>query len=53
MSGKYVTLEETIKGFNMILAGELDDIPEQAFYLKGGIEEVIEAAEKMKADAAK
>ncbi|MGB7485286.1 MAG: F0F1 ATP synthase subunit beta [Phormidesmis sp.] len=53
MSGKYVTLEETIKVFNMILDGELDDIPEQAFYLKGGIEEVIEAAEKMKADAAK
>jgi len=53
MSGKYVSLEETIKGFNMILDGELDDIPEQAFYLKGGIEEVIEAAEKMKADAAK
>ncbi|MEL7494880.1 MAG: F0F1 ATP synthase subunit beta, partial [Cyanobacteria bacterium J06554_11] len=53
MSGKYVTLEETIKGFNMILDGELDDIPEQAFYLKGGIEEVIAAAEKMKADADK
>ena len=52
MSGKYVTLEETIKGFNMILDGKLDDIPEQAFYLKGGIEEVMEAAEKMKADAA-
>ena len=53
MSGKYVTLEESIKGFNMILDGELDDIPEQAFYLKGGIEEVLEAAEKMKADADK
>ncbi|NJM96924.1 MAG: F0F1 ATP synthase subunit beta [Phormidesmis sp. RL_2_1] len=52
MKGKYVTLEETIKGFNMILDGKLDDIPEQAFYLKGGIEEVIEAAEKMKAEAA-
>ncbi|PZO19923.1 MAG: F0F1 ATP synthase subunit beta [Leptolyngbya foveolarum] len=52
MSGKYVTLEETIKGFNMILDGKLDDIPEQAFYLKGGIEEVMEAAEKMKAEAA-
>ena len=51
MKGKYVTLEETIKGFNMILDGKLDDIPEQAFYLKGGIEEVIEAAEKMKAEA--
>ncbi|MGB3293792.1 MAG: F0F1 ATP synthase subunit beta [Phormidesmis sp.] len=52
MSGKYVTLEETIKGFNMILDGELDDIPEQAFYLKGGIDEVIAAAEKLKSEAA-
>ncbi|PZO58600.1 MAG: F0F1 ATP synthase subunit beta [Phormidesmis priestleyi] len=52
MKGKYVSLEDTIKGFNMILDGKLDDIPEQAFYLKGGIEEVIEAAEKMKAEAA-
>lgn len=50
--GKYVTLEETIKGFNMILDGKLDDVPEQAFYLKGGIDEVIETAEKMKAEAA-
>ncbi|MEM6451848.1 MAG: F0F1 ATP synthase subunit beta [Cyanobacteria bacterium P01_D01_bin.105] len=51
MKGKYVTLEETIKGFNMILDGKLDDVPEQAFYLKGGIEEVIEAAEKLKSEA--
>ncbi|MBT9314988.1 F0F1 ATP synthase subunit beta [Leptothoe spongobia] len=50
MSGKYVSLEDTIKGFNMILAGELDEIPEQAFYLKGDIEEVKAAAEKMKAE---
>lgn len=50
LSGKYVSLEETIKGFNMILSGELDDIPEQAFYLKGGIEDVLEAAEKMKSE---
>ncbi len=49
LAGQYVTLEETIKGFNMILAGELDDIPEQAFYLKGNINQVIETAEKMKA----
>ena len=35
----------------MILSGELDDIPEQAFYLKGGIDEVIETAEKMKAES--
>ena len=32
MSGKYVKLEDTIAGFNMILSGELDDLPEQAFY---------------------
>ncbi|MEB3289629.1 MAG: F0F1 ATP synthase subunit beta [Leptolyngbya sp.] len=51
MSGKYVTLEESIKGFNMILSGELDDVPEQCFYLKGGIEEVIAAAEKLKAES--
>ena len=50
LAGKYVTLEDTIKGFNMILAGELDEIPEQAFYLKGGIDEVLETAEKMKAE---
>jgi F-type H+-transporting ATPase subunit beta len=47
--GKYVTLEETIKGFKMILAGELDDLPEQAFYLVGNIEEAIAKAEKLKA----
>lgn len=50
MSGKYVSLEDSIKGFNMILAGELDSVPEQCFYLKGGIEEVIAAAEKIKAE---
>ncbi|MEI8103354.1 MAG: F0F1 ATP synthase subunit beta [Candidatus Moraniibacteriota bacterium] len=44
--GKYVKLEDTITGFEKILAGELDDIPEQAFYMKGSIEEVL--AEKGK-----
>ncbi len=39
-SGQYVSRAETIKGFQEILAGELDDLPEQAFYLKGTIEEV-------------
>ncbi|MGK2848629.1 MAG: F0F1 ATP synthase subunit beta [Minisyncoccota bacterium] len=39
--GKYVKLEETIIGFERILSGELDDIPEQAFYMKGSIDEVI------------
>jgi F-type H+/Na+-transporting ATPase subunit beta len=46
--GKYVTLEETIKGFQRILSGELDDLPEQAFYLVGNVEEAIEKAQKMK-----
>ncbi|MEB3275152.1 MAG: F0F1 ATP synthase subunit beta [Prochlorothrix sp.] len=51
LSGKYVKLEDNIKAFNMILNGELDDLPEQAFYLVGGIEDVIEKAEKLKAEA--
>ncbi len=48
MAGKYVPLKETIKGFTGIVEGEYDDIPEQAFYMMGGIEEVLENAEKMK-----
>ncbi|MBP0018888.1 MAG: F0F1 ATP synthase subunit beta [Cyanobacteria bacterium SBLK] len=48
--GKYVTLEETIKGFQMILNGELDDLPEQAFYLVGNIEEAKAKAAKIKKD---
>jgi F-type H+-transporting ATPase subunit beta len=47
--GKYVKLEETVKGFKRIVSGEFDDLPEQAFYMRGGIDEAIEAAEKMKA----
>lgn len=46
--GKYVKLEETIDGFKRILAGELDDLPEQAFYLVGNINEAIAKAEKIK-----
>jgi F-type H+-transporting ATPase subunit beta len=46
--GKYVTIEESIKGFNMILSGELDEIPEQAFYLVGNIDDVLAKAESMK-----
>ena len=46
--GKYVSLEETIKGFTMVLNGELDDLPEQAFYLVGNIDEAIEKAETLK-----
>lgn len=48
--GKYVKLEDTIKGFKMILSGQLDDLPEQAFYLVGDINEAIAKAEKMKAE---
>lgn len=46
--GKYVKLEDNIKSFKMIVNGELDNIPEQAFYMCGGIEEVYENAEKLK-----
>jgi F-type H+-transporting ATPase subunit beta len=46
--GKYVKVADTIRGFQEIIAGKYDDVPEQAFFLKGGIEEVVEAAEKMK-----
>jgi F-type H+/Na+-transporting ATPase subunit beta len=46
--GKYVSLEETIKGFTMVLNGELDELPEQAFYLVGNIEEAMEKAETLK-----
>jgi len=46
--GKYVSLAETIQGFTLILTGELDDLPEQAFYLVGNIEEAIEKAESLK-----
>ena len=46
--GKYVSLEDTIKGFCMVLDGELDDLPEQAFYLVGNIDEAIAKAETLK-----
>nr|YP_009093287.1 ATP synthase CF1 beta subunit [Cerataulina daemon]AIR75960.1 ATP synthase CF1 beta subunit [Cerataulina daemon] len=46
--GKYVSLEETIKGFTLILTGELDDLPEQSFYLVGNIDEAIAKAETLK-----
>ena len=45
--GKYVTIKETIKGFQMILNGECDEWPEQAFYMCGGIEEAEENAKKL------
>jgi len=45
--GKLVPLKETIKGFKMILGGELDHLPEVAFYMVGPIEEVVKKAEKL------
>jgi F-type H+-transporting ATPase subunit beta len=47
MNGKYVKIEETIKGFDGILNGEYDDLPEQAFYMVGTIEEAIEKAKTL------
>jgi F-type H+-transporting ATPase subunit beta len=47
MQGKYVKLEESVKGFEGILNGEYDDIPEQAFYMVGTIEEVLEKAKTL------
>jgi F-type H+-transporting ATPase subunit beta len=45
--GKYVSLQDTIRGFKAIVAGEYDDLPEQAFYMVGGIEEVVEKAKTL------
>jgi F-type H+-transporting ATPase subunit beta len=47
--GKYVKLEDTIRGFKEIIDGKHDELPEQAFYMVGGIEEVIEKAKKLAA----
>ncbi|MCX5854520.1 MAG: F0F1 ATP synthase subunit beta [Deltaproteobacteria bacterium] len=46
--GKFVTVAETVRGFKEILEGKHDDLPEQAFYMVGGIDEVVEAAKKLK-----
>jgi F-type H+/Na+-transporting ATPase subunit beta len=49
--GRYVKIADTVKGFRGVVEGKYDDIPEQAFYMKGTIEEVLESAEKMKTAA--
>src|ERR1700677_2716925 len=51
MEGRYVKVADTVRSFKEIIAGKYDDIPEQAFYMKGAIEEVLETAEKLKATA--
>ncbi|MCG8468555.1 MAG: F0F1 ATP synthase subunit beta [Gemmatimonadetes bacterium] len=50
--GRYVPLETTIESFERVVDGEFDHLPEQAFYMVGGIEEVIEQAEKLESEAA-
>jgi F-type H+-transporting ATPase subunit beta len=52
IEGKYVEIADTIRGFKMIAEGELDHLPEQAFYMVGGIEEAIEAGEKLQKQGA-
>jgi F-type H+-transporting ATPase subunit beta len=46
-SGKYVKLTDTIESFERVVSGEFDELPEQAFYMVGGIEDVIENAKQM------
>ena len=52
LEGKYVSIADTIRGFKEIVEGKHDELPEQAFYLVGGIDEAVEKAEKMKDAAA-
>jgi F-type H+-transporting ATPase subunit beta len=46
--GKYVKLEDSIRSFQEVVDGKHDELPEQAFYMQGGIDDVLEAAERMK-----
>jgi F-type H+-transporting ATPase subunit beta len=48
--GKYVPIKETVRGFREILEGKHDDLPEQAFYMAGAIDDVLEAAERIQAE---
>lgn len=49
VKGKYVKVADTIRGFQEIVEGKHDEVPEQAFYMKGTIEEVLEHAAQLKA----
>jgi len=51
LKGRYVKIDDTVRSFQEIVDGKHDDIPEQAFYMKGDINEVLEEAEKMKSHA--
>src|SRR5256884_3768883 len=50
LEGRYVSVKETVRGFKEILEGKHDDLPEQAFYMVGGIDEAREQGERMKAE---
>ncbi|HXK58658.1 MAG TPA: F0F1 ATP synthase subunit beta [Acidobacteriota bacterium] len=52
LKGKYVPVAETVRGFKEIVEGKHDEIPEQAFYMVGGIDEALEKAQKLRAEAA-
>ena len=52
MPGKFVALEDTIRSFNEIIRGDHDDLPEAAFLMVGGIDDAVEKAKKMAAEAA-
>ena len=47
MPGKYVRIQETVRGFGEILGGKHDELPEQAFYMVGGIEEAAEKGKRI------
>jgi F-type H+-transporting ATPase subunit beta len=51
IKGRYVKLEDTISSFERVVAGEFDHLPEQAFYMRGGIDDVIAAAKEMGVEA--
>src|SRR3546814_6928039 len=51
ISGKFVQLEDTIKSFKAVVDGEYDHLPEAAFYMVGGIDEAVEKAKKLAAEA--
>ena len=52
ISGKFVQIEDTVRSFKAVVDGEYDHLPEAAFYMVGGIEEVVAKAAKLAADAA-
>lgn len=51
LEGKYVKIEDTVRSFKEIVEGQYDDVPEQAFYMVGTIEEALKKAETMKSNA--